>query len=524
MLREETLACRGLLRALDGVSRGFCGWYPFDTQRGVAIPKQTVYLCVWIFCRSSSDGSYYEKRVDAKGRESEPVRIDGKIPFDVPEGWEWVRLSSLAWFGGGKTPSTADKSLYAECGTLWVTSKDMKRDVIDSTLITLSDRGAALLDKYPVGSIVMVTRSGILRRLLPVAVLAKEATVNQDQKVTIPFDASSSEWLPIVFRAFDYFIRNEFGKAGTTVESVNFELVKRMLVPLPPLAEQRRIAERVAELMPLVEEYGSLEDEREALDAGLSDRLRKSILQEAVRGHLVPQDPSDEPASALLERIRAERVVKVAAGELKAPKGGESVIYLGSDGGYYEKRGNGEPVCIDDEIPFEIPEGWAWARAFSIGQIVGGGTPKTTEPSYWADGDGGIPWLTPADMKHVDGIYVSHGERYITDEGLKSSSTQLLPANSVLMSSRAPIGYLAISLCEMTTNQGFKSIVPDVSEMAEFILWSLDALMDGIKERSSGTTFKEISGSEFGKTLVPIAPLGEQARIVKALGSSLSCL
>ncbi|MFR3451751.1 MAG: restriction endonuclease subunit S [Collinsella sp.] len=107
---------------------------------------------------------------------------------------------------------------------------------------------------------------------------------------------------------------------------------------------------------------------------------------------------------------------------------------------------------------------------------------------------------------------------------MKSSSTQLLPANSVLMSSRAPIGYLAISLCEMTTNQGFKSIVPDVSEMAEFILWSLDALMDGIKERSSGTTFKEISGSEFGKTLVPIAPLGEQVRIVKALGSSLSCL
>lgn len=94
----------------------------------------------------ASDGSYYEKRADAKGRESEPMCIDDEIPFDVPEGWEWVRLNSLAWFGGGKTPSTADKSLYAECGTLWVTSKDMKRDVIDSTLITLSDKGAALLD------------------------------------------------------------------------------------------------------------------------------------------------------------------------------------------------------------------------------------------------------------------------------------------------------------------------------------------------------------------------------------------
>ena len=113
-----------------------------------------------------------------------------------------------------------------------------------------------------------------------------------------------------------------------------------MLVPLPSLVEQRRIAARVAELMPLVEQYGALEDEREALDAGLADRLRKSVLQEAVQGRLAAQDASDEPASALLERIRAERAAKVAAGELKAPKGGESVIYRDpSDGGSHRKQG-----------------------------------------------------------------------------------------------------------------------------------------------------------------------------------------
>ena len=118
--------------------------------------------------------------------------------------------------------------------------------------------------------------------------------------------------------------------------------------------------------MPEINEYGALEDARERLDAELPDRLRKSILQLAVQGKLVKQDPADEPASVLLERIRAERAALVKAKKLKAPKGGESVIYRASDGGYYEKRGKGEPVCIDDEIPFEIPESWEWARLGSI--------------------------------------------------------------------------------------------------------------------------------------------------------------
>ncbi|MBM6943576.1 hypothetical protein, partial [Collinsella intestinalis] len=134
----------------------------------------------------------------------------------------------------------------------------------------------------------------------------------------------------------------------------------------PPLAEQRRIAERVSELMPLVDAYGELEDAREALDAALPDRLRRSVLQEAVRGRLVPQDPSDEPAGELLGRIRAERRKLASEGKMRLPRGGDSVIFTGSDGRRYEKRVDArgresEPVCIEDEIPFEIPEGWAWA-------------------------------------------------------------------------------------------------------------------------------------------------------------------
>lgn len=191
--------------------------------------------------------SWFERR--GKG---EPACIDDEIPFDIPESWELCRLCDLAAFSGGKTPSTNDKSNYEENGILWVTSKDMKRDYIDSTLITLSEKGASELTRYKPGTILMVTRSGILRRKLPVAMLKKSATVNQDQKAICPFDYRLSEWLLRFFKASDNYIRSNFSKAGTTVESIVFDKVKSIPVPIPPLEEQRRIVGKLDQLMELI--------------------------------------------------------------------------------------------------------------------------------------------------------------------------------------------------------------------------------------------------------------------------------
>jgi len=201
---------------------------------------------------TGSDGRRYEKRVDAKGRESVPACIEDELPFDIPDSWEWARLSSIASFGGGKTPSTNDRSNYAKDGVLWVTSKDMKKERIDSTQVTLSDKGASELTLYPKGCIVMVTRSGILRRLLPVAILGRPSTVNQDQKVVIPKDSSLSEWLLRFFQGSDQRIRSDFGKDGTTVESIVFDKIRDMLIAVPPLAEQKRIDACLKEFIPLI--------------------------------------------------------------------------------------------------------------------------------------------------------------------------------------------------------------------------------------------------------------------------------
>ncbi|MGM3160277.1 restriction endonuclease subunit S [Dickeya undicola] len=223
-------------------------------------------------------------------------------------------------------------------------------------------------------------------------------------------------------------------------------------------------------------------------------KLRELILELAVRGKLVTQDPNDEPASELLKRIAAEKAELVKQGKIKKQKP--------------------LPEISEDEKPFELPKGWEWVRLATIGEIVGGGTPTSDNPHYWSTQ--GIKWLTPADLNGLKGKYISSGARDITIDGLSNSSAKLMPKGTVLFSSRAPIGYVAISNNELSTNQGFKSCVPYIKESAEYIYYFLLSAAKKIDEMASGTTFKEVSGAVVSKVLLPFPPLNEQLKIVEA--------
>src|SRR5690606_9771922 len=220
--------------------------------------------------------------------------------------------------------------------------------------------------------------------------------------------------------------------------------------------------------------------------------LRQAILQLAVRGKLVPQDPNDEPASVLLERIEEEKRRLYHEGQIGKPRPAD--------------------ILAPHDQPYEIPATWVWTRLASVGEIVGGGTPRTNNPEYWADE--GIPWITPADLNGLKGKYVSRGRRDISRAGLENSSAQLLPRGTVLFSSRAPIGYVAIAANPLATNQGFKSCVPFVSEMSEYIFRFLQAVAPEVERSAPGTTFKEVSGKLVGQIPIPVPPLAEQHRIV----------
>lgn len=219
--------------------------------------------------------------------------------------------------------------------------------------------------------------------------------------------------------------------------------------------------------------------------------LKNSILQLAVQGKLVEQRAEEGTARELLEQIKLEKDQLIKDKKIKKSKP--------------------LPEITEDEIPFEIPESWEWVRLEELGEIIGGGTPKTSTPEFW---DGDIAWLTPADMKNIKGKYASSGARNITQQGLDKSSARLMPSGTVLYSSRAPIGYIAIADNNISTNQGFKSLVPINTEISEYMYYCLISRTNNIVSRASGTIFKEISGSEFGLTVVPIPPLEEQHRIV----------
>ena len=223
------------------------------------------------------------------------------------------------------------------------------------------------------------------------------------------------------------------------------------------------------------------------------ERLRELVLQLAVRGRLVAQDGGEEPAGKLVTKLEAGKEQLL-----------EKKIITKS------RYSCGVPV---EQGPFEIPETWQWLRLGDVSAIVGGGTPRSGESSFWSDGQD-IPWLTPADMRRQPSRYISRGERDITSEGLSRSSAQMLPAGSVLFSSRAPIGHVGIAANPLSTNQGFKSCVPYISAMSDYLYVFLKYAGPGIDEQASGTTFKEVAGKDFALIPVPVAPLAEQHRIV----------
>ena len=448
---------------------------------------------------------------------NEPVCIADEVPFEIPESWEWCRLVNIAEpsdnsFADGPFGSNLKREHYTENQevriiqlsnigeegwrnanvkyTTFQHAEELKRSCVNAGDIVIAKM-------MPAGRAIIVPNT------------EEHYILSSDAVKFVPHHLLSKEYLLLTINSPVYRDQVVADAHGVTRIRTSLSSLKTYLLPIPPLAEQRRIVAKYEELLPAINEYTAKEQQTQRLNKTFPDQLRKSILQYAVQGKLVPQNPDDEPASVLLDRIRAEKERLIAAGKIKRDKF-ESVIFR-RDNSHYEKI-DGVERCIDDEIPFEVPESWCWVRLATLGEIVGGGTPKTGDMDCWNNGT--IPWLTPADMKYVTGKYVSNGERYITEYGLQKSSATMMPMGTVVYSSRAPIGYIAIAANPLCTNQGFKSIVPVITGLSDYLYYCLMALTPEIQSRASGTTFKEISGSEFGKTLIPLPSLAEQSRIV----------
>jgi type I restriction enzyme S subunit len=264
-----------------------------------------------------------------KRDKSAPASTDKSHYGQLPPGWEWCQFSCLATFSGGKTPLTENAD-YWNGSINWVTSKDMKSKDIHSTQVKMSELGAMQMQIFEPDTLLVVVRSGILRRTLPLAILRKSSTVNQDIKTASFYLSELCEYIYYYLSATEQEILTKYKKNGTTVESINFDELKDIVIPIPPLAEQRRIVEAIEAVFALIDEI-----ERSKADLQTAVAAAKSrILSLAIRGKLVPQDPADEPASALLERIWAEKEKLGGTGGGKRKKGGDGDA-ASRDNSYY---------------------------------------------------------------------------------------------------------------------------------------------------------------------------------------------
>lgn len=415
-----------------------------------------------------------------------PEISDDEKPFEIPESWEWVRLSDVIDVCDG----THNTPPYYKTGVPLVTSKNLSNGQLDfSDVKYISEDNAMEINKRS-----KVEKGDILFAMI--GSIGNPVLVTEDRAFCIKNVALFKNFSTKINMKYIFwllvFLQNEMKTiaSGGVQSFISLKVFRNYIIPLPPIAEQHRIVARIEELQPDIDAYDKAQTELRTIEQRFPDDMKKSLLQYAIEGKLVPQRKEEGTARDLLAEIRAEKEKLIKAKKIKKTKP--------------------LPEITDDEKPFDIPDSWEWVRLEEIGSVIGGGTPKTKIIEYW---DGTIPWITPADMKFI-GKYAKGGKRNISSLGLQKSSAQLMPKGTVLFSSRAPIGYIAIADNDISTNQGFKSIVPFDMRCNEYIYYCLQARLNDIKHRASGTTFKEISGAEFGKTMIPFPPLAEQHRIV----------
>ncbi len=469
--------------------------------------------------------SHYEKRIDAKGRVLSDECIEDDIPFEIPESWEWVRLETLSSVLNGDRGKNypAKSSLHSE-GIPFVSAVNISNEVVvEDDLLYMNENQysalrAGILSK---GDFVFCIRGSLGKfGVFPLdkGAIASSLVIVRSHMASWQNDG----WLHLLLGSPLTRLQIELKDNGTAQPNLSAKDFGSFLYAIPPLAEQRRIVRRLKKVALYIEEFGKLEAAREQLDAELPDRLRKSILQQAVQGRLAPQDPADEPASVLLGRIREERRRLIAEGKLKAPKGGESVIYRASDGSYYEKRVDakghgGEPVCIDDEIPFAIPDSWEWARLGSVASFEGGGTPDRGQKSYW---NGSIPW---ASMKDIHGKYLVSTIDSITREGLMSkASISICSPGEVIVSTRLIPGKPIISRIQCAINQDLKVIRTALS--SEFLYIWFESAREYFKHLGMGTTVPGIKLQDLSSALLPLPPLNEQKRLAERVDALTSTI
>ncbi|MDD4823509.1 MAG: restriction endonuclease subunit S [Bacteroidales bacterium] len=444
------------------------------------------------------DNSYYEKLL-ATG---EVKCIDEEIPFDVPQGWEWCRMGSIGDWGAGATPAKSNPDYYGG-SILWLRTGELNNGIVYDSEIKVTKKALqeCSLRMNRIGDVLIAMYGATIGK---VAIVGKELTTNQACCACTPFGIYNYFLFFFLMGSQIDFIKK--GEGGAQPNISREKLVSH-LMPIPPLTEQYRIVEKIQYLLPLVEKYSDSRILQDKLNSEIKDKLRKSILQEAIQGKLVPQIAEEGSAQELLEQIKAEKQKLVKEGKLKKSALASSVIYRGDDNKYYEQV-NKKCLDITEQIPFEIPENWVWVRMGQIGDWGAGSTPQRGNANYY---NGKILWLKTGELNN--GI-VYDTEEKVTQKAFLDCSLRMNKIGDVLIAMYgATIGKLAIVGKELTTNQACCGCTPYLI-YNWYLFYFLMASRDSFIKKGEGGAQPNISRVKLVEHLIPLPPLKEQYRIV----------
>ncbi|AKT46319.1 hypothetical protein ADJ67_00360 [Eubacterium sulci ATCC 35585] len=412
---------------------------------------------------------------------------EDEIPFDIPETWKWVRLGEIGDWGSGATPSRTNADFYG--GNIpWLKTGDLTDSYIYDvpeciTKIALEKTSVRL---NPKGSILIAMYGATIGKL---GILTKAMTTNQACCACIVF--------PSVYNLYLFYFllanRTSFVKQGEggAQPNISKDKIINTLIPLPPLAEQTRIVEKIEELLPLVDSYEKAWKRLEELNKKFPLDMQKSILQEAIQGKLVKQRKEEGTGEELFKEIQEEKQKLIAEGKLKKQKN--------------------LPEITEDEIPFDIPETWKWVRLRDIGFTQTGNTPSKTHSEYFGSY---IPFIGPGD---IDNSIINYLNKGLSSEGLKFG--RMATKNSILqVCIGGSIGKCCLIDRDVCFNQQINAIYPSISDK-KFVFHLLNSpyFKNFMIDNAGGTATPIINRTVWDSIIIPLPPLAEQKRIVKKI-------
>ena len=428
-------------------------------------------------------------KLKKKDLEVKPISED-EIPFEIPESWEWCRLKSLVSVLGDGIHGTPEYDITG--GYYFINGNNLSNNkiVIKADTKKVNEKEYQTYKKELNDKTIFVSINGTIGNVghyngEPV-ILGKSACYYN------LLDISLKPYITVLMYT-DYFLKYAVENAtGSTIKNVSLAVMNDFLIPLPPVAEQKRVVAKIEELLPKVEEYGKAQDALNKLNAELPERLKKSILQEAIEGRLVPQDPNDEPASVLLAKIRKEKERLVKEGKLK-------------------KKDLIETPISEDEIPFDIPDSWEWVRVESLFNHSSGkqlsaadkeGTLKeyiTTSNLYW-------------DRFELDNLK----SMYYKDSELERCTAK---KGDLLVCEGGDVGRSAIwpynyEICLQNHVHRLRPYSDGYTRFVYFVIWFYKSIGD---IGGKGIGIKGLSASALKSIVIPLPPLAEQHRIVEKL-------